>query len=365
MKNYLFNGDCRYVLSHLDPVQMIFADPFDNIGLGYDAYDDNIDDADYLDFLEEVVWLASCKSRICWFSFNAKWTIPMGRIFETVIQKHQDAVEAKTCVQVFTFGQHRKTDLGNNHRPLWRLRHKDAPLYPDAIKVPSWRQRNGDKRAAPGGRVPGDVFDMRRPVERPAGSYGTDTPGRMARPPKSMPSPFYVTGDVPIITGPPRSQFDTVGTVTVGREVIKNGECNRPTDESPAERMASWMSAALDDVTVCDEMKEDIHEWFETQPGDVFDFPRVTGNSKQRCDWHPTQLHEDLVARCTLLSTLPGERVVDMFGGTATTLRVCEKLGRPCTLIELDPAYCSRIAVAHDLRTIVADESVNWMSYIE
>jgi hypothetical protein len=26
--------------------------------------------------------------------------------------------------------------------------------------VPSWRQRNGDKRAAAGGRVPGDVFDM-------------------------------------------------------------------------------------------------------------------------------------------------------------------------------------------------------------
>jgi hypothetical protein len=41
-------------------------------------------------------------------------------------------VEAKPCVQVFTFGQHNHHDLGNNHRPLLRLRRPDAPLYPDA-----------------------------------------------------------------------------------------------------------------------------------------------------------------------------------------------------------------------------------------
>ena len=55
-------------------------------------------------------------------------------------------------------------------------------------------------------------------------------------------------------------------------------------------------------------------------PGDVFDFPRMTGNSKQLRPWHKTQLHEDLVERCILLSTQPGDHVVDPFGGP------CERL---------------------------------------
>jgi DNA modification methylase len=146
-------------------------------------------------------------------------------------------VEAKPCVQVFTFGQHNHHDLGNNHRPLLRLRWKDAPLFPDAVRIPSWRQENGDKRADPRGRVPGDVFD----------------------------------------------------------------------------------------------------------------FTRVTGNSKQRRPWHPTQLNEGLVERCIKLTTPPGDPVLDPFGGTGTTLRVCETLGNPCTLIELDALYCAKIAEENGL----------------
>jgi DNA modification methylase len=85
------------------------------------------------------------------------------------------------------------------------------------------------------------------------------------------------------------------------------------------------------------------------QSGDVFDFPRVTGNSKQRCDWHPTQLHEELVERCIRLSTSPTDRTLDPFGGTGTTMRVCKKLNQPCTLIELSADYCDRIAKANGL----------------
>jgi len=86
-------------------------------------------------------------------------------------------------------------------------------------------------------------------------------------------------------------------------------------------------------------------------PGDVFDFPRVTGNSRQRRRWHPTQLHEELVERCVKLSTLEGERVIDPFAGTGTTLRVCDRIGRPCTLIEYDHTYCDRIATEYNLKS--------------
>jgi hypothetical protein len=147
-------------------------------------------------------------------------------------------LEAKPCVQTFTFGQHCHHDLGNNHRPLLRLRWFDAPLRPDAIRVPSWRQENGDKRADPRGRVPGDVFD----------------------------------------------------------------------------------------------------------------FTRVVGNSKQRRPWHPTQLNEGLVERCVRLTTPKGEPVLDPFAGTGTTLRVCRPLSYPCTLIEIDKGYCAKIVEEHGMK---------------
>jgi hypothetical protein len=78
-------------------------------------------------------------------------------------------------------------------------------------------------------------------------------------------------------------------------------------------------------------------------PGDVFDFCRVQGNNRQRRRWHPTQLHEGLVERCLCLTTKEREHVLDPFGGTGTTGRVCQRINRRCTLIELSPAYCDLI----------------------
>ena len=76
---------------------------------------------------------------------------------------------------------------------------------------------------------------------------------------------------------------------------------------------------------------------------DVFDFPRVTGNSKQRRSWHPTQLNEKLIERCLLLTTHEGDHVLDIFAGTGTTGRVCRSIGRKCTLVEKSPYYCQKM----------------------
>lgn len=78
-------------------------------------------------------------------------------------------------------------------------------------------------------------------------------------------------------------------------------------------------------------------------PGDVFEFSRVVGNSKQRRPWHPTQLNEGLVERCILMTTNEGDHVLDPFGGTGTTARVCQRLNRSCTLVEISPTYCEHI----------------------
>ncbi len=250
MKHELCQGDCNLWLHQLrgDPVTCIFADVPDNIGLSYDAYDDNLPTVQYLDQMDKWLRLFIAVAPTVWLSFNAKWTIAMGNICAK-IQAGKDDLKIKPCVQTFTFGQHSHTDLGNNHRPLWRFQRAAAKLYPDDIRVESERQKAGDKRADPRGRVPSDHFD----------------------------------------------------------------------------------------------------------------FTRVVGNSKQRRKWCPTQLHEGLVERCLRLTTKPDDWVVDVFAGTGTTLRVCRKIGRSCTLIEIDPKYCEEIAKEHRMERRATGKYSQWI----
>jgi hypothetical protein len=237
IKHRLIHADCLDFLSNgTKHWATIFGDPPDNIGLGYKTSKDRLPDGEYVNLLSEWLHGFVNSADTVWFSFNAKWTFEVGRIVADMLAKNA-GLEAKPCVQTFTFGRYCQYDLCNDHRPLWRLRWQGAPLFPDAIRVRSWRQQHGDPRADPRGRVPGDVFD----------------------------------------------------------------------------------------------------------------FPRVTGNSRQRRPWHPTQLNEGLVERCIRLTTPPGDPVLDPFAGTGTTLRVCKRTGNPCTLIERDWSYCKKTVSEHGM----------------
>lgn len=233
--NRLICGDVFEVLPTLGKFKCLIADPPDNIGLKYNNFSDSLTDVKYGRFLRDCWRLFIEHADIIWISYNARHTFLMGAIVEEIKPEYPD-YEFKPFVQTFTFGQNNKYDCGNGHRPIVRARHKDALIYPQAIKVPSWRQLNGDKRAAPGGRVPLDVWD---------------------------------------------------------------------------------------------------------------DFPRITGNCKERRRYHPTQLREGLVKRMVDFSTLPGESVADVFSGTGTVLRAVND--REITSIEVDPFYCQMIADEHGL----------------
>lgn len=54
---------------------------------------------------------------------------------------------------------------------------------------------------------------------------------------------------------------------------------------------------------------------------------------------HPTQKPVALVAQAIKSSTVVGEKVLDLFGGSGTTLIACEQLKRKCRVMELDPRY--------------------------
>lgn len=57
---------------------------------------------------------------------------------------------------------------------------------------------------------------------------------------------------------------------------------------------------------------------------------------------HPTQKPVSLCARA-LRNTKGAKTVLDLFGGSGSTLIACEQLGRKCYMMELDPKYCDVI----------------------
>ena len=64
---------------------------------------------------------------------------------------------------------------------------------------------------------------------------------------------------------------------------------------------------------------------------------------KERCEGHTTPKPVALVEKAITNSSKGGDSIVDLFGGSGSTLIACEKAGRNARLMELDPKYCDVI----------------------
>ena len=62
-----------------------------------------------------------------------------------------------------------------------------------------------------------------------------------------------------------------------------------------------------------------------------------------RSDEHPTMKPVPLIGHHIKNSSRIGDIVLDIFGGSGTTLIACEQLERRCRMVELDPVYCDVI----------------------
>lgn len=62
-----------------------------------------------------------------------------------------------------------------------------------------------------------------------------------------------------------------------------------------------------------------------------------------KSELHPTMKPIRLFAQLIVNSSLPGQIVLDTFGGSGTTIIACEQLQRQCRMMELDPHYCDVI----------------------
>lgn len=87
-----------------------------------------------------------------------------------------------------------------------------------------------------------------------------------------------------------------------------------------------------------DEARDLLHRMMDNLEPDVL-FEKKPSRSEQ----HPTMKPVQLMARQIHNSTKPGEIVLDLFGGSGSTMIACEQLGRKCMMLELDPHYCDVI----------------------
>ena len=63
----------------------------------------------------------------------------------------------------------------------------------------------------------------------------------------------------------------------------------------------------------------------------------------RKCDLHPTMKPIELIENALLNSSEKNDLILDLFGGSGSTLIACEKNGRKARLMELDPHYCDVI----------------------
>lgn len=81
------------------------------------------------------------------------------------------------------------------------------------------------------------------------------------------------------------------------------------------------------------------HKWYgDRSQTTVMEFDRPNRNGE-----HPTMKPLPLVAYLIGNSSEKEDFVLDLFGGSGTTLMACEQMGRRCLTMELDAHYCDVI----------------------
>lgn len=66
-------------------------------------------------------------------------------------------------------------------------------------------------------------------------------------------------------------------------------------------------------------------------------------NEDAKCRIHPTQKPLELVKWFLEKFSKVSDLVVDLYGGSGSTLICCEKMDRICYMIEYEPKYCDAI----------------------
>jgi site-specific DNA-methyltransferase (adenine-specific) len=166
----IISGDCIEVMKSVEfvPIDLAFADPPYNIGIGYGShYDDDRPRDEYLSWCRQ--WLSLILARLTptgSFFLLANWEgiHRLATMAEEVGFKHR-----QTIVWYETFGENCGSKYNRCSRGLiWFTKHaKRFAWNPEAVNRPSDRQtKYNDKRADPGGKTWDDVWGINPPIPR-------------------------------------------------------------------------------------------------------------------------------------------------------------------------------------------------------
>lgn len=162
--NRIDTGSCLDLLPALPAgcADLVFADPPFGIGYRYDVHDDRMSRPQYRHFATS--WLLEA-TRV--LSPRGSLFLAIGDEYAAEYKVQLDALGLTMrnwIVWHYTFGPHQKKKFGRDHAHiLYYVRDPEAFTFnADDIRIESERQRMGDKRANPLGRVPGDVWSVPR-----------------------------------------------------------------------------------------------------------------------------------------------------------------------------------------------------------
>ena len=79
-------------------------------------------------------------------------------------------------------------------------------------------------------------------------------------------------------------------------------------------------------------------EYIHQQPTSVLRYPKP-----KACAEHPTMKPIPMLGKLIKNSSRSGDIVLDLFGGSGSTMIACEQLNRRCFMMEYDPRYCDVI----------------------
>ncbi|MCI0422277.1 MAG: site-specific DNA-methyltransferase [Acidobacteria bacterium] len=172
-------GDCVEKMAALNPgiIDLALCDPPYNLGMDYDAYDDNRDHEEYLRWTRS--WLAEVtralhKHGTLWIFCPDEWVSEIDLLARRKFQFYK----RRHVIWAFTFGQANQKNFSRSHAHiLYLTKTKTRFTFNDAVlRVPSARQLvYKDKRQNPAGKLPDDTWMLLREQLEPYLTPDKDT----------------------------------------------------------------------------------------------------------------------------------------------------------------------------------------------
>ena len=105
--------------------------------------------------------------------------------------------------------------------------------------------------------------------------------------------------------------------------------------------------------------KEELIELLKTIYSDKISTTIINEKKPNVSEEHPTMKPINLIARNIKNSSKQNENILDLFGGSGTTLMACEQLNRKCYIMEYDPHYVDVIIARWEQFTGKKAEKIN------